>query len=359
MRYRNIKLYLGSEDMFQNIILEDLFEKQKKEDITLIDVRSPKEFAEFSIPGSINIPVFDNDERAEVGTLYKQVSPEKASERGLEIFSAKLPAFIAAFKSISNTKVVYCWRGGMRSKTAATVLSLMNIPSFRLDGGIKSYRKWVMKTIEESQFSPKLYVLNGYTGTGKTILLKRLEAKGYPVIDLEGLANHRGSIFGQIGLEPHNQKTFESLLVEDMIRLQDARFVLVEGESKRVGMVMIPDSVYDKKEQGIQLFLDLPLDVRVQNILKEYHPFEHKEELIDAFQIIQRHIDPSIAKEINHHLRESKFEAAIKLLLTYYYDPKYEYSIKHHSHGEQNMIIASNLDEAFEMLIDFIEKDNR
>lgn len=343
--------------MFKNITLEELLQKQTQEDITLIDVRSPKEFSEFTIPGSINIPVFNNDERAEIGTLYKQVSPEKASERGLEIFSTKLPQFIAAFKSIPTEKVVYCWRGGMRSKTAATVLDLMNISSYRLDGGIKSYRKWVMKVIEENPFKPKLYVLNGYTGTGKTILLKRLKTEGFPVINLEGLANHRGSIFGQIGLHPHNQKTFDSLLVEDMVRLQNAPFVLVEGESKRIGKAIIPDSFYDKKEQGVQLFLDLPLSVRVQNILNEYDPFAHKAELIEAFQIIRRHIDPMIAKEIDQYLHTSEFDAAIKLLLTYYYDPKYEYSIKHHSASEQNILKANDLNEAYELIVDFIEKN--
>lgn len=344
--------------MFQNITLENFFKKKKEEEFTLIDVRSPKEFAEFTIPGSINIPLFDDDERAEVGTLYKQVSHEKSRERGLEIFSAKLPQFIADFSKITTKKVVYCWRGGMRSKTAATVLDLMNIHAYRLEGGIKSYRKWIIKTIEEEKFLPELYVLNGYTGTGKTILLNQLEEAGYPVIDLEGLANHRGSIFGQIGLKPHNQKTFESLLVEDMIRLKDAPFVLVEGESKRIGKATIPDSFYTKKEQGVQLFLDLPVEIRVNNILNEYDPIGHKDELIEAFQIIRRHIDPVVAKEIDQHLHESRFDAAIKLLLTHYYDPKYEHSISHHSDSEQNVISAHNLNQAFDLIVDFIKSEN-
>lgn len=345
--------------MFHDIALHDLLERQKTEPITLIDVRSPKEFAEFRIPGSINIPVFNNEERAEVGTLYKQVGPEAAKEKGLALFSAKLPNFIASFQSIDTEKVVYCWRGGMRSKTAATVLDLMGKQVFRLDGGIRSYRRWVQHTLETQHFSPKMYVLNGYTGSGKTILLKRLKEQGYPVLDLEGMANHRGSVFGQIGRQPHNQKTFESLLVQEIERYDQTPFILLEGESKRIGKVTLPTSLYEGKEAGIQLFIHLPLKQRIENIMHDYKPHEHKEQVIEAFQKIRKHIHTPVAKQIADDLEQDRFPAAIGFLLEYYYDPRYEYAISHYPDDKQINIHANNLEEAFETVTNFIKQEKK
>ena len=127
-----------------------------------------EEFKEATIPGSINIPVFDDAERAEIGTLYKQVGQDVAMDRGLEIFSKKLPDFIRAFKQIETPMTVFCWRGGMRSKTAATVLDLMGIHTTRLAGGVRSFRQWVVHELERQDFPPAFIVLNGYTGSGKT-----------------------------------------------------------------------------------------------------------------------------------------------------------------------------------------------
>lgn len=346
-------------NLFQDITLDELFNWQKEEPVTLIDVRSPNEFADATIPGSVNIPLFGNEERAEVGTLYKQTSSEAAKEKGVELFSAKLPSFIAAFKSIPSPKVVYCWRGGMRSKTAATVLDLMGISVYRLKGGIKSYRNWVVSTLEKQNFTPKMYVINGYTGSGKTILLKWLRQLGYPMLDLEGLANHRGSIFGQIGLEPNNQKKFESLLVEELIRHKKAPFILLEGESKRIGKATLPDFLYNQKESGIQLFINLPLKVRVQNILNEYKPLEYKEQFIDAFQLIKKRIHTPIANQIDNDLRHNNFESAIKRLLEFYYDPRYEHSIKHYSDDKTIIIHADNLDEALVKVVDILKQEAR
>src|SRR5699024_8329285 len=171
---------------------------------------------------------------------------------------------------IDTEMTVFCWRGGMRSKTAATVVDLMGIKIHRLIGGIRSHRDWVAKKIEQATFSPTLYVLDGFTGTGKTILLNQLQELGFPMIDLEKMAGHRGSIFGQIGLEPSKQKKFDSLLVHKMEQYKEKPFVFVEGESKRIGRVVLPDFLFQKKENGFHIFIDLPMEVRVQNILEEY-----------------------------------------------------------------------------------------
>ncbi|MWV42425.1 tRNA 2-selenouridine(34) synthase MnmH [Paenibacillus sp. HJL G12] len=312
--------------MFQDISIEKLNELRNKNEMTVIDVRSPSEFADSTIPGSINIPFFTDEERAEIGTLYKQVSTQTAKERGLEIMSAKLPAFVKRFAEIPGNKTVFCWRGGMRSRTTATVLSLMGIHVHRLDGGYRAFRKWVVETLETMDFAPEVYVLHGNTGTGKTEILKRLKEKGYPVVDLEGLAGHRGSIFGEIGMKSHNQKTFDSLLLEDMLRYKNEPFILIEAESKRIGKVVLPEFLVNKKEQGTHIMLKAPTSLRVSNILNDYQPVEHAEESMDAFQQIKSRIHTPIALEIEASMLTRQYGRAVELLLEYYYDPRYTHT---------------------------------
>lgn len=289
--------------MFQDISIEQLIEQRQNKEITLIDVRSPSEFEDSSIPGSLNIPFFDDAERAEIGTLYKQVSAQAAKERGLEIMSAKLPSFVKSFAAIPGRKVVFCWRGGMRSRTTATVLSLMDVHVYRLEGGYRAYRKWVLDSLEQMDFTPDIYVLHGNTGTGKTDILKTLKDRGYPVLDLEGLAGHRGSIFGEIGLRSHNQKTFDALLLEELIHYKDAPFVLIEAESKRIGKVIVPEFLMNKKQQGVHFMIEVPMKLRVQNILNDYRPWKHAEASMHAFQQIKSRLHTPIAAEIESSLK--------------------------------------------------------
>jgi tRNA 2-selenouridine synthase len=335
--------------MFQDITIEELLKVHKQKNAVLIDVRSPSEFEEFTIAGSVNIPFFTDKERSEIGTLYKQVSVQAAKERGLEIVSAKLPAFVKEFAAIPGQKVVYCWRGGMRSKTTATVLSLMGIHTNRLAGGIREYRKWVVDTLNGFEFKPHCIVLNGYTGTGKTHILRTLAEEGYPVLDLEGLAGHRGSIFGQIGLKPRNQKTFEGALLHELLRLNDEPIVFIEAESKRIGRVTLPESVIRAKDSGTQFFLDLPKEERIRNILADYEPHKHAEECIEAFERIRKRIHTPVATDIAHNLQGGDFAAATALLLEFYYDQRYEHAAGQYDE-EPIPLHVSTVDEALEAL---------
>ncbi|WP_410771984.1 tRNA 2-selenouridine(34) synthase MnmH [Fontibacillus sp. BL9] len=333
--------------MFQDISIEDLAE-QKKGKLVLIDVRSPSEYAQSTIPGSINIPLFDDQERAEIGTLYKQVSVDAAQDRGLEIVSAKLPAFIRKFGAIPEKKAVFCWRGGMRSRTTATLLSLMNIHAYRLSGGYRAYRQWVVAMLESLSFEPPAYVIHGHTGNGKTALLRKLKQKGYPVLDLEGMAGHRGSVFGEIGLRSHNQKTFDSLLLEELLQLQhrNAPYLLMEAESKRIGKVVIPELVMTKKDQGFHIRVELPMEARVQTILEDYQPWDDPEACMKAFMKIESRIHRPIAAEIGECLKDGKYERAVELLLLYYYDPRYTFTEEQYEGAEFTTIRADSVDEA-------------
>lgn len=339
--------------MFQDITIEELLTLSKKRELVLIDVRSPSEFENATIPGSLNIPLFDDRERAEIGTIYKQVSVQAAKERGLEIVSTKLPAFVKSFEQIKGEKAVFCWRGGMRSKTTATVLSLMGIHVYRLAGGFRAYRKWVVDRLESLEFMPYVYVINGNTGSGKTAILQRLRKEGYPVLDLEAMAGHRGSIFGHIGLKANNQKIFDSLLVTELLELQDKPYILLEGESKRIGKVVLPDFIVKKKEAGTHLFIQMPVEERVRQIIEDYRPWEHKEEVMEAFKRIKNRIHTPAAKEIETALRQNHYEQAVRLLLEYYYDPRYEHAIKQYE-KEPIIIKAQNIKEAVEAVKNYL-----
>ncbi|WP_438350603.1 tRNA 2-selenouridine(34) synthase MnmH [Paenibacillus sp. FA6] len=344
--------------MFQDITLEELRALKNKKQMTTIDVRSPSEYKDSTLPDSLNIPFFDDQERAEIGTLYKQVSVHAAKERGLEIISAKLPAFIKEFGAIQGDKAVFCWRGGMRSRTTATVLSLMDIHVYRLIGGFKAYRKWVLDGLENYDFKLKSYAIHGNTGTGKTNLLHRLKGLGHPVLDLEGMAGHRGSIFGQIGLHANNQKTFDSLLFEELIALEKSPYVLFEAESKRIGKIALPQFMAQQKDIGTQIWIEMPMQSRVQQILEDYRPEQFKEQYITAFLGIKSRIHVPVAAEIERNLHANMFGEAVALLLEHYYDPRYDHSSNHSEEIDRITFSVNNVDEAEAAVISYLEKMN-
>lgn len=340
--------------MFQDITVKELMELQSSKKITLIDVRSPSEYRDSTIPGSLNIPVFNDEERAEIGTIYKQVSVDAAKERGLAIMSAKLPSFVKQFKEIKGDKAVYCWRGGMRSRTAATVLSLMDIHVNRITGGIKAYRKYVLDTLEHKSLDAEAFVLHGLTGTGKTTVLRQLQHEGYPVVDLEGLAGHRGSIFGHIGLQANNQKTFDSELFERLKELESSPYLLFEAESKRIGKIVVPDFLMKKKESGVAIVLELPMAERVRQILEDYNPAAYKEQYLAAFQLIKNRIHTPIAAEIGKSLEEGRFAQGIQLLLEHYYDPKYNHSFSQYEGNSPIVVAVDRVEEAVDAVQDIL-----
>jgi len=337
------------------ITLEQLREIQTKQPMTLIDVRSPDEYADSTIPNSLNIPIFDNEERKLIGTLYKQQSAQIATEKGFEIFSQKLPKLVKDYEQIQSEMMVFCWRGGMRSKATAIMLSLMGIKSYRLIGGYRAYRRWVVEQLENYQFKSTCIVLNGLTGSGKTRVLHNLNEQGYPMLDFEGMAQHRGSVFGQIGLTPNNQKTFDALLVEKLIEYQGKPYLLIEAESNRIGKVLIPSFLTRAKEEGIVIFIDMPVAERVRNIMDDYQPHAHQEAFIESFLRIKSKIHTQVATDIEKNLRKGQFVEAFTLLLEYYYDPRYTYAADQYR-SEFIVCKVNTIEEAVEAVRNQIEK---
>ncbi|MFC4103665.1 tRNA 2-selenouridine(34) synthase MnmH [Paenibacillus xanthanilyticus] len=341
--------------MFQDITIEELRARREAGELVTIDVRSPSEYADSTIPGSLNIPFFNDEERAEIGTLYKQTSIQAAKERGLAIISAKLPSLIQEIGQIRGKKAVFCWRGGMRSKTTATLLSLMDIHVYRINGGFRAYRKWVVDTLGTFELRPKAFVLHGHTGTGKTAILRQLEAEGYPVLDLEALAGHRGSIFGGAGMKAHNQKTFEALLLERLIALQDEPYIVFEAESKRLGKTVLPDFLMNAKENGTPIRIEMPMESRVKRIMEDY-PTAYKAEYLKGFYRIKSRIHTPIAAEIEACLQSDRIEPAVRMLLGSYYDPRYAYTGDQYGAEPEWTVSAQTLDEAVQGVKAYLDR---
>jgi tRNA 2-selenouridine synthase len=330
-----------------------------------VDVRSPGEFAESHIPGAVNIPLFANEERAEVGTLYKQKGSADAKWRAMEIVSPKLPALLRSIRDLQESgkqPVVYCWRGGMRSGSIATFLEFSGMNSMRLIGGYRAYRNYILEQIP-SLIPNQAIVLHGMTGTGKTEILKKLEKKGYPVIDLEKMAAHRGSLFGSIGFaeDGHNQKTFDSLLFEGLREIKDSTYFIIEAESQRIGKAGQPDVLYQKKLQGYNILLQASLHTRVMRIYQEYVEPNINQEwfyhtINEKLQLLKRRFKNNALHEMMMEFAQQKqYDQVIRILLEYYYDPRYQFK-QHEYKNEFIAMEADNLEQTVKEIEDYIKK---
>jgi len=294
----------------------------------LVDVRSEGEFTEATIPGAVNLELFDNVERAQVGTTYTQTTPSLARELGLSIISPKLPQLVKKLEELSKKGplVLFCWRGGMRSKSLATVVELMGIPIYRLLGGYKAYRNQVLEFFQ-TKLSFQVVVLRGNTGVGKTDLLGQLRAEGYPALDLEKLANNRGSVFGAIGLgNPPSQKKFEGLLYEELVSLSKFSYIIVECESKRIGRVTLPINFYAAMQEGIQVLHYDSLENRVQRLLKEYTSVPNAlHEIGVALERLIKTLGHVKVRELRTLLGTGCLDVFTERLLVEYYDKLYAY----------------------------------
>ena len=292
--------------------------------IQIVDVRSPAEFAEGHIPNAINIPLFNDEERAIVGTLYKNKGKLPAIENGLEIVGPKMASFVRQALQIANAGelLVYCWRGGMRSESMAWLFERVNINCSLLKGGYKSYRNYLLNTIGTI---PNLIVIEGYTGSGKTEILDSLRNIGEQIIDLEGLANHRGSAFGGIGMnaQPTTQQ-FQNTIFREILNFDLSKIIWIEGESQTVGKIFLPDPLWDRMNKANTIEITVPRNERIKRLVIEYGnlPAELMENAINS---LIRRLGDLRMKEILSSFREKNLEITADKLLEYY-DQSYQYS---------------------------------
>lgn len=343
------------------ISLNDAF---NLDNVQYIDVRSPSEFAVGSLPGAVNVPLLDDAERAQVGILYKTVGPEQAKQRGLEVVSVKLPAIVNTIRDLckpGQTSIIFCWRGGMRSKAIVTILELMGISVFQLVGGYKEYRRYVLDSLTMFNLRPPVFVLCGLTGVGKTAILDRLEQRGIPVINLEKLANHRGSAFGHVGLgRPATAQSFDAALLSELQKLQDAPYIIVECESKRVGNVYLPDVLYDAMQKGKEILVYADIEARITRLIGEYASFfEHnKEELKTSIQSLKKRLGNTKTNMLVHNLEAGQLQAVVRVLLEEYYDPLYRYDSTD-SDRFDFIVNANDLEWASAQIADYLHQFGR
>jgi len=292
--------------------------------VPIIDVRSPSEFADGHIPGAINIPIFNDEERAKVGTIYKTKGRLPAIEKGLEIIGPNMAdlARIASKIAKTNQLLVHCWRGGMRSESMAWLFERMDIKCSILQGGYKSYRNYLLDVTGNI---PHLIVIEGYTGSGKTEIIHALHNLGEQVIDLEGLANHKGSVFGGIGQEaqPSTQQ-FQNELLHVMLDFDLTKRVWIEGESQTVGRVFLPDPLWNSMNTTHNIEIFIPREERIKRLVNEYGALP--EELMEnAIISIAKRLGDLRMREILSFYREKKLDVVAEKLLEYY-DQTYQYS---------------------------------
>ncbi|MEM6760451.1 MAG: tRNA 2-selenouridine(34) synthase MnmH [Pseudomonadota bacterium] len=240
---------------------------------TIIDVRSPSEFAEDHVPGAINLPVLDDEERARVGTMYKQESPFKARKVGAALVFENAARHLRTRLSDrpGNWRpLVYCWRGGQRSGAFAWMLKEIGWSAQTVTGGYKSYRRTVVDCLYNQDLPVSLVRLAGHTGTGKTELLSKLQALGVQVIDLEGLAAHRGSLLGGMDTPQPSQKAFETRLAIEIHKLNPAHPVIVEAESSKIGAITLPPALWKAMKASPILEVNAPLDARAHYLAQTY-----------------------------------------------------------------------------------------
>ena len=291
----------------------------------VFDVRSEAEFSHAHIPGAYNLPLFNNEERVVVGTIYKQQSRELAIKKGLEYFGPKMKDMvvfveetIAKLNPQNKTVLVHCWRGGMRSAGVAWLLDLYGFKVYTLVGGYKAFRNWVLSSFEQKI---SFRILGGYTGSGKTIVLSALREKGAPVIDLEGLAGHKGSAFGNIGLpKQSSQEMFENKLAVEILKTIytfSKKEIWLEDESQRIGTVNIPQVLWNHIRTCPVYFLDIPFEERLNYLVETYGKLDVVE-LGEAIKRIQKRLGGLETKMALQYLDEENLKECFSILLKYY-----------------------------------------
>ncbi len=314
----------------------------------VIDVRTPAEYAQGHIAGAINMPLFTNEERVVVGTLYKKVGKDEAIEKGLEFVGPRMASMVSQARKLynGNPLLLYCWRGGMRSNSVAWLFNTAGIESHTVVGGYKSYRREFGHCLQKTW---QYMVVGGATGSGKTDVLKALATAGSQVIDLEGLAHHKGSSFGAIGEMPQpSTEQFENDIFEQMLTFDISKPVWLENESRTIGKVFIPQKMFADMDKSLLIRLVVPLKARVNRLVRDYTG-SNKADLKAGVERISKRLGGVLAKKAVEAIEEGDFAKAAEIILAYY-DKTYEYGFQSRQSEKREIIWGD------ESLSDFCKK---
>lgn len=316
------------------------------DDQVIMDVRTPAEFAKGHIPNAINFPLFSDAEHRVVGTIYKQRGGAEALVKGLEFVGPKMSGFVTSAEQLALGRkiLIHCWRGGKRSESMSWLLKFADQKVATLSGGYKAYRNFATESFLER--SLKIRLLGGNTGCGKTEILQVLRSQGEQIIDLEGLANHKGSAFGALGEQTQpTTEQFENNLYETFRYIDPERSVWVENESRTIGSVSIPDGFWKQMKTAPLINLERPVSERVETIMRHYGNFSG-EELKEAFSNIKKRLGGKNYQAAVLALDEKDLETAIEIAL-FYYDKAYQYFLaKSGCINQENLIVKNTTNEA-------------
>lgn len=316
----------------------------------IIDVRSESEFADDHLPGAVSMPVLSDAERAEIGTLYKQVSPFEAKRRGAAIVARNIANHIDSKLADAPKEfapLVYCWRGGQRSGAMARILSEIGWKVTLVEGGYKTYRKQVLDGLDEVPPTLRLIVLRGRTGTAKTRILRAADKLGAQIIDLEGLAAHRGSLLGpEPGLAQPAQRQFESHLFDVMRRFDPARPVFIEAESNKVGERHIPPTLWQRMRGAQSLQVTAPIEARVAFLVEDYHHVIAEPSRLDPLLgWVTSRIGHEAVGTWRDHIERGDWAGFVTRVLQDHYDPAYDRSAAQRGHEDIETLPADRLDD--------------
>jgi tRNA 2-selenouridine synthase len=298
---------------------------------TIVDVRSPSEYLKGHIPTAINIPLFSDDNRKTIGIIYKQKGKRAAIEKGLCFVD--LVHLTKQFENISKKPIViYCARGGMRSSSVAWLLSLLDYDIRILKGGYKMFRRWVISQFKKEY---KLKLISGYTGVGKTEIINYLNNS----IDLEALANHKGSVFGGFELQQPTQEHFENLLALKLAA-HDENLIFIEDESRFIGRVCIPTDFYNQMKTSCIIILQDLLENRIEKCIFQYKKYK-KEDLKNAVKKLEKKLGRVVVKEVFSFIDDKEYKKACTILFLYY-DKCYDFALSKRDSKKISYLVITN-----------------
>jgi tRNA 2-selenouridine synthase len=328
-------LFTGVKQEYKNKLSVETFLEKKNSGNPVVDVRSPAEYTKGHIPGAVNMPLFSDEERSIVGTLYTRSGKDDAIAKGIEIIGPKLKDFAKQGLALAENHeiIVYCWRGGMRSSSLAWLFETIGLKASTLTGGYKTYRRYIHEYLS---YPFAFIVIGGMTGCGKTEILIELNRLGYPVVNLEKLASHKGSVFGAIG-EPAQPTTeqFENFLFEEISLLDKNKPIFIEDESLSIGPVFLPKPFHRQMLTCTLINILASYEERVNRLVNLY-AFADKEILIRALKRIEKRVGTEETNKAIDHIRQENFHEAVSIILKYY-DKVYTLTMKK-QHSEKKTI---------------------